>query len=157
VLRPAVAATCCLLAIGAPLALGACGGDGAPVDEIPKTAPALLPPEDANDIAGSGRDDTRTTTDTTDTTTPDTGGATDGSGTTGTGTGGTGAPGAGTGGATGGTGTGGAGTGGAGAGTGGAGETDTGGTAPNPGGVTPDAAAGADSFQGFCDANPGAC
>lgn len=147
-MRSAVAAATCALVLSAGLGLTACGGDDQPVDQIPKSTPALLPPDDANELAAGGTSGGTTTTDTTtDTTATDTGGTTDtGAGTgTGTGTGGTATPD---------TGTGGTGTG----GTDGTATPDTGGqAAPNPGGVTPDETAGAGSFQGFCDSNPGAC
>ena len=144
VMRSAVAATTCALVLTASLGLSACGGGNEATDKIPTSAPALLPPDDANDLASGG---TGTTTSTTPTTTTDT--------TAGADTGGTTDTGADTGGATDtggdtGTDTGGAGTD-TGAGNGG------GDTNANPGGVTPDASAGAGSFQGFCDANPGAC
>ena len=150
-MRSALVATTCALALTASLGLAACGGGNDPTDKIPTSAPALVPPSDANDLAsgGTGTNTTTTTgTTTTDTTTTNTGGSTDTGAGTGTGTG------AGTGTDTG-TGTGGTGGTGTGTGTGGNGNTNT--TAPNPGGVTPDATAGAGSFQGFCDSNPGAC
>ncbi len=153
-MRSALVATTCVLALTASLGLSACGGGGEPTDKIPTKAPALVPPDDANDLAAGGTSTTGTTTSTTPTTTTDsstdTGGSTDtgaatdnGAGTdTGAGTGGTTDN---TGGADTGTGT-------------GTGGTNNGGTTtPNPGGVTPDATAGAGSFQGFCDSNPGAC
>ena len=149
-MRFALVATTCALALTASLGLAACGGGTDPTDKIPTSAPALVPPSDANDLASGGTGTNTTTsttgTTTTGTTTTDTGGSTDTGAGTGTDTGaGTGTDtGAGTGG-----------TGGTGTGTGGNGNTNT--TAPNPGGVTPDATAGAGSFQGFCDSNPGAC
>jgi hypothetical protein len=151
-MRSALVATTCALALTASLGLSACGGGNDPTDKIPTSAPALVPPSDANDLASGGTGTNTTTsttgTTTTDTTTTDNGGSTDTGASTGTGT----DTGAGTG--TGnGTGTGG--TGGTDTGTGTGGNTNT--TAPNPGGVTPDATAGAGSFQGFCDSNPGAC
>lgn len=148
-MRSALVATTCALALTASLGLAACGGGNDPTDKIPTSAPALVPPNDANDLAAGGQGTNTTTsttnTTTTDTTSTDTGGSTDtGAGTgTDTGTGGTGGTDTGTGG-TGGTDTG-----------NGGGNTNT--TAPNPGGVTPDATAGAGSFQGFCQTNPGAC
>jgi len=149
-MRSALVATTCALALTASLGLAACGGGNDPTDKIPTSAPALVPPNDANDLASGGTGTNTTTsttgTTTTDTTTTDTGGSTDTGASTGTGT----DTGAGTG-----TGTGTGGTGGTGTGTGTGGNTNT--TAPNPGGVTPDATAGAGSFQGFCDSNPGAC
>ncbi len=139
-MRSAVAATTCALVLTASLGLSACGGGNDATDKMPTSAPALLPPDDANDLASGTGTSTTTSTTTTDTTATDTTGAdTD------------------TGGATDDTGAG-TDTGGAGTDTGGADtDTDTGGATPNPGGVTPDATAGAGSFQGFCDANPGAC
>jgi hypothetical protein len=141
-MRSAVAATTCALVLTASLGLSACGGGNEATDKMPTSAPALLPPDDANDLASGTGTSTTTSTTTTDTTSTDTSGAdTDTGGTaddTGAGTD--------TGGADTGTDTGGADT-----------DTDTGGATPNPGGVTPDATAGAGSFQGFCDANPGAC
>jgi hypothetical protein len=141
-MRSAVAATTCALVLTASLGLSACGGGNEATDKMPTSAPALLPPDDANDLASGTGTSTTTSTTTTDTTSTDTTGAdTDTGGTaddTGAGTD--------TGGTDTGTDTGGADT-----------DTDTGGAAPNPGGVTPDATAGAGSFQGFCDANPGAC
>jgi hypothetical protein len=103
-MRSAVAATTCALVLTASLGLSACGGGNEATDKMPTSAPALLPPDDANDLASGTGTSTTTSTTTTDTTSTDTSGAT-----------------------------------------------------PNPGGVTPDATAGAGSFQGFCDANPGAC
>jgi len=145
-MRSALVATTCALALTASLGLAACGGGNDPTDKIPTSAPALVPPSDANDLASGGTGTSTTTsttgTTTTDTTTTDTGGSTDTGASTGTGT-------------DTGTGTGTGGTGGTGTGTGTGGNTNT--TAPNPGGVTPDATAGAGSFQGFCDSNPGAC
>ena len=144
-MRSAVAATTCALVLTASLGLSACGGGNEATDKMPTSAPALLPPDDANDLASGTGTSTTSTTTTTDTTATDTTGA-------GTDTGGTDRP----------TPARGTDTGGAGTDTGGA-DTDTGtGPAPatpppNPGGVTPDATAGAGSFQGFCDANPGAC
>ncbi len=153
-MRSALVATTCALALTASVGLAACGGGNDPTDKIPTSAPALVPPSDANDLASGGTGTNTTTsttpTTTTDTTTTDNGASTDTGAGTGTGTGTD--TGAGTGTGTG-TGTGGTGTG---TGTGGTGgNTNT--TAPNPGGVTPDATAGAGSFQGFCDSNPGAC
>ena len=151
-MRSALVATTCALALTASLGLAACGGGNDPTDKIPTSAPALVPPSDANDLASGGTGTNTTTsttgTTTTGTTTTDNGGSTDTGAATGTGT----DTGAGTGT---GTGTGTGGTGGTGTGTGTGGNTNT--TAPNPGGVTPDATAGAGSFQGFCDSNPGAC
>ena len=151
-MRSALVATTCALALTASLGLAACGGGNDPTDKIPTSAPALVPPADANDLASGGTGTNTTTsttgTTTTGTTTTDNGGSTDTGAATGTGT----DTGAGTGT---GTGTGTGGTGGTGTGTGTGGNTNT--TAPNPGGVTPDATAGAGSFQGFCDSNPGAC
>jgi hypothetical protein len=151
-MRTALVATTCALALTAGLGLAACGGGNDPTDKIPTSAPALVPPSDANDLASGGTGTSTTTsttgTSTTDTTATDTGGSTDTGGATDTGT----DTGAGTGTDTG-TGTGG--TGGTDTGTGTGGNTNT--PAPNPGGVTPDATAGAGSFQGFCESNPGAC
>jgi hypothetical protein len=148
-MRSALVATTCALVLTASLGLTACGGGNDPTDKMPTSAPALVPPSDANDLASGGTGTSTTTsttgTTTTDTTATDNGGTTDTGASTGTGTDNTGA------GTDTGTGTGG--TGGTGTGTGG--NTNT--TAPNPGGVTPDATAGAGSFQGFCDSNPGAC
>lgn len=105
------------LAVLATAGLSACGGDSRPYDEVPASTPALVPPGDADSIAG---DVTTPTTPTTTTTTPDAGTdtGTDTGGTDGTDTGGD--------------------TGGGGTDTGGGGGTDNGGgTAPDTGGVTP--------------------
>ena len=148
VMRSAVAATTCALVLTASLGLSACGGGNEATDKIPTSAPALLPPDDANDLASGG---TGTTTSTTPTTTTDTTAGTDTGGSDGRHRhrygrrhghrGGT-TPGPGP-------------TPAAPAPT--PGRTPDGDTNANPGGVTPDATAGAGSFQGFCDANPGAC
>ena len=145
-MRSVIAVTTCALALSASLGLAACGGGNDATDKIPTSAPALLPPDDANDLASGGTTTGTTTTPTTTAPATDTGAGTGGATDTGA------APdtGADTG---------------AGTDTGGAGDgtatpdqgTNNGGAAPNPGGVTPDATAGAGSFQGFCEANPGAC
>lgn len=150
--RPALVATTCALALVSAIGLTACGGDSRPYDQVPTSTPAIVPPDDANDVAsGTGTNTTGTTSTTTtqtDTTATDTGGtgATDTGGTTDTGTGGGTTD-------TGGTGnTGGTDNTGTGGGTG-----NTGGATPDTGGASPDQNAGAGSFQKFCADNPGAC
>ena len=144
-MRPVLAAFTCVLALGAPLGLSACGGDERAYDAVPATTPELVPPDDANDIASgttgpSGNTSTQpSTSDPSQTTTP------------GAGTGGT-APDANTGGAT--TPTPAPATGGTG---GGAAPGTGGGAAPDTGGVSPDDTAAAGSVQQFCAENPGAC
>lgn len=145
-MRPVIAAFTCVLALAAPLVLSSCGGDDRAYDNVPASSPELVPPDDANDLAGS----TPTTTGTTTTpaasgtsTTQATPPAASGPAAPSTGTGGTApqpAPGTGTGGTGGGTGT----------GTGG-------GAAPSTGGVSPDDSANAGSVKQFCADNPGAC
>ena len=89
-MRSALVATTCALALTASLGLAACGGGNDPTDKIPTSAPALVPPSDANDLASGGTGTSTTTsttgTTTTDTTTTDTGGSTDTGASTGTGT-----------------------------------------------------------------------
>lgn len=148
-MRPALVATTCALALASATGLAACGGDSGPYDQVPTSTPALVPPDDANDLASGG--DTTATGTTTSTTPADTGADT--GGTSDTDTGGTTDTGAGTGG----TGTGDTGTGNTGGGTGDTGTGDTGGATPDTGGVSPDQNAGAGSFQKFCSDNPGAC
>ena len=147
-MRSALVATTCALALTASVGLSACGGGNDPTDKIPTTAPALVPPDDANDLASGGhRDEHHDEHDRNHDHRHDRrhrhderhrrnhghgGGDRHGNATGGTGTD----------------------TGGTGTGTGGNTNTTT---TPNPGGVTPDATAGAGSFQGFCDSNPGAC
>jgi len=143
-MRCALVVPSCALALVSSLALSACGGDSRPYDKVPTTTPALVPPVDANTLAGSGSGtgtSATTTTPTTTTSTGTTGGASSGtSGTTTPSTGGTAAP-------TGGTTTP--------PGTGGTGGTQT--STQNPGGATPDQNAGAGAFSKFCQDNPGAC
>lgn len=138
-MRPALIVSSCVLALAGTVGLSACGGESRPYDKVPTSAPALIPPADANSIAGSGGTSTTGTTGTTstdttstDTTPTDTGGATD-TGAATPDTGGTATP------DTGGT------------------QTPNTGTTPNTGGVSPDQNAGAGSFSKFCQDNPGAC
>jgi hypothetical protein len=136
-MRPALIVSSCVLALAGTVGLSACGGDSRPYDKVPTSSPPLVPPADANSLAGSGGTSTTGTTGTTgtDTTaTPDTGANTGGATDTGAAT----------------PDTGGAAT----PNTGGTTTPNTGGAAPNTGGVSPDQNAGAGSF---CQDNPGAC
>ncbi len=139
-MRSALVASSCALALLSSFGLSACGGTSRPYDKVPTSSPALVPPADANTLAGSGGGtgtSATSTTSTTTTPTTTTGGASSGtSGTSAPSTGGTAAP------------------------TGGTTTPNTGGTqtsTQNPGGATPDQNAGAGAFSKFCQDNPGAC
>ena len=55
------AAAAVAIAVCAVTGLSACGGDSRPYDEVPASTPALVPPEDADSVAGDVTTPTTTT------------------------------------------------------------------------------------------------